>query len=94
VITVKQHVELWLDGQISVKDGLFLQGARSLLFLPFLPFFIVSFAFEAGSLPMRLIVLGGLLVCIPWGFLVFKVRRKKKDSWVEPTRWTDQNNGY
>ena len=93
-MTLREHFLFWIDSQISVKSGFFVNDLRWLMPLPLLPFLVVGLIwFENGMVRKSAIILGLALV-IPWTVLLFKRRKFKMQTWQEPTRFADKNNGY
>ncbi|HVI97632.1 MAG TPA: hypothetical protein VM657_01045 [Sphingomonas sp.] len=83
-----------IDDQISVRDDLFLWDIRLLIWLPAVPFAIALCFVE---LPSTLgYVIGFLMFAstVPWTIFLFRRRAAKKREWVEPKRFSDENNGY
>ncbi|WP_285712599.1 hypothetical protein [Erythrobacter oryzae] len=89
----REHFLYWLDSQISVGPLFWYSDLRWLLGIPAIPFLIVA-VFWADSPAAEIITGVGLALCVPWGFLIFRRRRIKKESWIESDRFSDQNNGY
>jgi hypothetical protein len=83
-----------IDSEISVRDDRFITDLRFLVWLPAIPFMI---ALCFVDLPSRLgYALVGLMFgfMVPWAIFLFRRRAAKKRTWTEPTRWSDENNGY
>lgn len=90
----RDHFLFWLDSQISV-ESLFWSDLKWLLWLPALPFMIATMIWWDTDTSVRSFLVGtGLLLCVPWGFLIFHRRRIKKEKWIEQTRFSDKTNGY
>jgi len=83
-----------VDAQISVKDGLFLTGLRWLMTWPLIPFLIALCFVETPSALANGIAIAVLLIEVPWVIFVVRRRAAKKREWVEPTRFSDDTNGY
>ena len=79
---------------ISVKAGMFIQDFRFLMTLPLIPFFIVLAFVEKPSTLANWIGLAMLLIEIPWVIFLLKLRSAKREKWIEPTRYSDDTNGY
>jgi len=83
-----------VDAQISVDNGMFYNDLRALMFWPLLPF-IIATPFVAGNESVGWFMVGSMvLVEVPWFIFLFRRRAAKKRSWIEPTRFSDENNGY
>jgi hypothetical protein len=83
-----------IDAQISVHDDMFLSNLQFSIWMPAIPF---GFALGFMDLPSTAgYIVGGLMfaVTVPWTVFLFRRRAAKKRTWVEPTRWSDENNGY
>lgn len=83
-----------VDAQISVKDGLFYNDFGTLMFWPLLPFFIATPFVAGNELVGWFMVAGMVLAEVPWVIFLFRRRAAKKHSWIEPTRFSDENKGY
>ena len=84
-----------VDAQISVDDGHFwLIDVRALMAWPLMPFLIVMLFVDLHSTGGN-IALGLMLIFeVWWTVFLFRLRAAKKRSWAEPTRFSDDNNGY
>jgi hypothetical protein len=83
-----------IDDQTSVRDTHFLWDLRFLVWVPAIPFAIaLCFVEKPSALGY---ILGTLMFAamIPWTVFLFRRRAAKKRRWVEPTRFSDENNGY
>lgn len=84
-----------IDSQISVDDGLFwATRSRALLAWPFIPFFGVVLFAETPSPVVDVAMVATLIFEVWWTVFLFRRRAAKKCQWVEPTRFSDQNDGY
>jgi len=89
----REHFLYWLDSQISVGLPFWTSDLQWLLFIPAIPFLVVALVWTDS--PATEILTGvGFALCVPWGFLIFRRRRIKKESWIESDRFSDKNNGY
>ncbi|BCI70561.1 hypothetical protein SPKIRA_13910 [Sphingomonas paucimobilis] len=59
-----------------------------------LPFVTLLFLVDRPSTLADLAGLAGFLLEAGWIWFVFKRRAIKKRHWTEPTRYSDQNEGY
>lgn len=85
----------WLESQICVDDDWFVYNdVRFLAALPLIPFFAASWFIEAGSTLDHVVTILGLAVFVSWTVYVLRVRKRKKQHWVVPTRYSDDRNGY
>ena len=83
-----------VDAQISVDSGMFYNDLRGLMFWPLLPFFIAAPFVAGNELVGWLMVAGTVLIEVLWVIFLFRRRAAKKRNWIEPTRFSDENNGY
>lgn len=85
----------FVDSQISVEDHRFWStDLRSLAAWALLPFVTLLFLVDRPSTLAELAGLAGFLLEAGWIWFVFKRRAIKKRHWTEPTRYSDQNEGY
>jgi hypothetical protein len=93
LMSLRADFLFWVDDQISVKSH-FWGDLRWLMWLPLWPFFGIAAVWFENE-PVRQVSLGlGLFLCVPWTIFLLRRRRLKKQSWVEPTRFSDENGGY
>jgi hypothetical protein len=84
-----------IDARISVDDGLFwITDLRALMAWPLIPFFVVTLLADPPSTVANVAMVAMLVLEIWWTVFLFRRRAAKKREWVEPTRFSDQNNGY
>jgi hypothetical protein len=83
-----------IDARISVKDGLFWTDLRALMAWPFLPFMLVVILTGPSSTSANVALVATLIFEVWWSVFLFRRRAIKKRDWVEPTRFSDENNGY
>lgn len=84
-----------VDGQISVDDGLFwMTDLRALMAWPLIPFLAVALFADPPPTVANIAMVAMLVFAIWWIVCLLRRRADKKRNWVEPTRFSDQNNGY
>lgn len=84
-----------IDAQISVDDGLFWgTDLRALMALPLIPFLVVMFLAHPPSTAANVVGSAMLIFEVWWIIFLLRRRAAKKRNWVEPTRFSDENNGY
>jgi hypothetical protein len=83
-----------IDDQISVRDDRFWWDLRFLIWLPAFPF-AISLCFIELPSTLGYIVGGLMFAClVPWVRFLLRRRAEKKRDWVEPTRFSNERNGY
>lgn len=83
-----------IDAQISVKDGLWISDSQALMAWPLVPFFVVMLLADLPSIVANVAMVAMLVFEIWWTVFLYRRRAVKKRDWVEPTRFSDENNGY
>ena len=83
-----------LDSQINVKDGLFFSDLPFLASLPAIPFFLAAFLTGTPSTAATVLVALAFVAMVLWTIFIFKRRKIKKQNYAQPTRFSDDNNGY
>ena len=83
-----------VDAQISVNDGLFYSDLRAMIAWPMLPFVIVIALSDPPSTLTDVALVLLLVLEVWWVRFLFRRRREKKERWIEPTRFSDDSNGY
>lgn len=84
-----------VDAQISVDDRLFwATDLRALIAWPLIPFFVLIFLANPPSTSANVIAAAMLIFEVWWTIFLFRRRATKKRDWVDPSRFSDENNGY
>ena len=84
-----------IDGKISVDDGLFWgTDLRALMAWPLIPFLVVMFIADPPSTAANVVASAMLIFEVWWTIFLVRRRAAKKRNWVEPTRFSEENNGY
>ena len=84
-----------IDAQISVHDDRFwATDLRALMAWPLIPFFPVMLFVDPPSTTANVTLVAMLSFEVWWTIFLFRRRAAKKRNWVEPTRYSDENNGY
>jgi hypothetical protein len=89
-----EHILFWLDSQIRMGEGGLFWNIRTLGGLPFIPCILVAALWFDTAAGRTAAIIVGLALCIPWNALIIHRYRKKKETWVEPTRFSDRSGGY
>ena len=92
-MTLVEDFLFWTDEQISVKTP-FWSDIKWLAWLPMWPFLAtVMIWFENEPLRQGALIIGFVL-SVAWTAFLFRRRHLKKKTWIEPTRFSDENGGY
>ena len=83
-----------IDGQISVYPERFAMDLRGLIWVPAVPFLIAMAFTETPSTLGYIEGVAMLCAIVAWTIFLFRRRAIKKRTWVEPIRYSDDNNGY
>ncbi len=94
LMKLHEHIIFWLDSVIRVDDGSLFWNIRALGGLPFLPCILVAALWFDTTAGRTAAIVMGLVLCLPWTALIVHRYKKKKETWVEPSRFSDRNGGY
>lgn len=83
-----------IDSWISVDDNFWMTDLRTLLAWPLISFFMVIRLADPPSIVANVAMVAMLVFEIWWTVFLYRRRAAKKRDWVEPTRFSDENNGY
>ena len=84
-----------VEAQISVDDGLFwVTDLRALMAWPLIPFLVAMFFLDLPSTAANIAMTLMLAFEVWWTVFLLRLRAAKKRKWVEPTRFSDEKNGY
>ena len=92
-MSAREEFLYWIDSQISVKS-FFWNDLRWLVSFPLVPFLAVAMIWFENEPVRQAAIILGFSLAIPWTVFLFKRRKLKMQTWQEPTRFADENNGY